>query len=101
MSEPAAYDDFLKLDMRTGEIVEVQDFPRASNPAYKVLVDFGPDVGTSGPIDATAAGEREELVACSDGGLRRFEAGDRLRARHEIADRDTPDGLADHPQAFE
>ena len=45
MSEPASYDDFLKLEMRTGEIVEVQDFPRARNPAYKVRVNFGANVG--------------------------------------------------------
>jgi len=45
MSDPALYDDFLKLDMRVGEIVEVQDFPRARNPAYKVRVRFGPEVG--------------------------------------------------------
>lgn len=45
MSELAAYDDFLKLELRTGEIVEVQDFPRARQPAWKVRVNFGPEVG--------------------------------------------------------
>lgn len=45
MSDPATYDDFLKLDLRAGEIVEVQDFPRARNPAYKVRVNFGAEVG--------------------------------------------------------
>lgn len=45
MSELAAYDDFLKLELRTGEIVEVQDFPRARHPAWKVRVHFGPEVG--------------------------------------------------------
>ncbi len=45
MTETASYDDFLKLEMRVGEIVEVQDFPRARNPAYKVRVHFGEEVG--------------------------------------------------------
>lgn len=39
------YDDFLKLEMRVGRIVEVQDFPRARNPSYKVAVEFG-ELGT-------------------------------------------------------
>jgi len=42
----ATYDDFLKLEMRVGEIIEVQDFPRAHKPAYKVRVDFGAEIGT-------------------------------------------------------
>ncbi len=45
MSELASYNDFLKLDLRVGEIVEVQDFPRARNPAYKVRVAFGGEIG--------------------------------------------------------
>lgn len=35
------YDDFAKIEMRLGKIIEVQDFPRARNPSYKVCVDFG------------------------------------------------------------
>jgi tRNA-binding protein len=38
------YDDFAKIEMRMGKIVEVKDFPRARNPSYKVCVDFG-DLG--------------------------------------------------------
>jgi tRNA-binding protein len=45
MTDTASYDDFLKLDLRVGEIVEVQDFPRARNPAYKVRVRFGESIG--------------------------------------------------------
>lgn len=37
--------DFDKVDMRAGTIVEVQEFPRARKPSYKVRVDFGPEVG--------------------------------------------------------
>jgi tRNA-binding protein len=39
------YDDFDKVDMRTGLIVEVEDFPRARKPSYRVTVDFGPEIG--------------------------------------------------------
>ena len=40
-----SFDDFLKVEMRVGEIVEVQDFPRARNPSYKVRVFFGDEIG--------------------------------------------------------
>lgn len=39
----ATYDDFLRLDIRIGKVVEVQPFPRARNPSYKVAVDVGAD----------------------------------------------------------
>ncbi len=35
------YDDFTKLDIRTGRIVRVDDFPRARKPTYKLWIDFG------------------------------------------------------------
>ena len=39
-------EDFFNLDLRTGRILDVQDFPEARNPSYKITVDFGPQVGT-------------------------------------------------------
>ena len=39
----ASYDDFARLDVRIGKVVEVQPFPRARNPSYKVGVDVGTD----------------------------------------------------------
>jgi tRNA-binding protein len=39
----ASYDDFARLDIRIGKIVDVQPFPRARNPSYKVGVDVGAD----------------------------------------------------------
>jgi tRNA-binding protein len=37
--------DYFALDIRTGRIVDVQDFPEARKPAWKIRVDFGPVVG--------------------------------------------------------
>lgn len=43
--EQIAWEDFQKIDMRVGTVVDVQDFPEARRPAYKVKVDFGPEIG--------------------------------------------------------
>ncbi|MBQ4830877.1 tRNA-binding protein [Alteromonas sp. MMG017] len=40
------WQDFDMVELRTGTIVEVSDFPEARKPAYKLLIDFGEDIGT-------------------------------------------------------
>lgn len=45
MNEHIAYSDFEKVDIRVGRIVDVQDFPDARRPAYKLWVDFGAELG--------------------------------------------------------
>ncbi len=45
MSEAISWDDFAKVDMRVGTIIEVADFPQARNPAYQVKIDFGAELG--------------------------------------------------------
>jgi len=41
----ATYEDFEKIEIRIGVIVDVQDFPQARKPAYKLAIDFGDEIG--------------------------------------------------------
>lgn len=40
-----SYEEFEKVDLRSGTIVKIEEFPRAKKPAYKVWVDFGAELG--------------------------------------------------------
>lgn len=41
-----SWNDFEKIDMRAGTITDVQTFPEARRPAYKLIIDFGEEIGT-------------------------------------------------------
>lgn len=52
-------DDFMEIEMRVGKIVDVQDFPEAKNPSYKLRIDFGP-LGTRRSSAAISPWYRKE-----------------------------------------
>jgi tRNA-binding protein len=55
--------DFEKIDIRAGTIIEVNDFPKAKKPAYKVLIDFGNEIGIKkSSAQITSLYTKEELL---------------------------------------
>lgn len=59
----ATIDDFQKLDIRVGKIIEVNDFPEAKKPAYKLKIDFGAEIGVkNSSVQIVALYSKEELI---------------------------------------
>lgn len=56
------FEDFEKVDIRVGRVIEVEDFPKARNPAFKLKIDFGPELGIkTSSVQAPGAYTKEEL----------------------------------------
>lgn len=57
-----SYEDFEKIDIRIGKIIEVSDFPEARKPLYKITADFGGEVGIKkSAVGTTHLYKKEDL----------------------------------------
>ena len=62
MSDDLGWDEFMRVDMRVGRIVEVEDFPEARRPAWKLRVDFGEQIGVRRSSAQITNYERDQLL---------------------------------------
>ena len=62
MSADLAWDEFMRVDMRVGRVVEVEEFPEARKPAWKLRVDFGGEIGVRRSSAQITNYDRDELV---------------------------------------
>lgn len=62
MNNSITFEDFSKVDLRVGTIVEVNDFPEARNPAYQLTIDFGPLGIKKSSAQITLLYKKEELL---------------------------------------
>ena len=58
----ATFEDFRKIDMRVGRVLEVEEFPEARDPAWKLTIDFGPEIGEKRSSAQIKHYARDELI---------------------------------------
>jgi tRNA-binding protein len=61
VSGEISFDQFLAVDMRVGRVLAVDEFPEARKPAWKLTIDFGPELGTKRSSAQITNYAREEL----------------------------------------
>lgn len=70
----SVYDNFQTLDIRVGKITAVDDFPEARKPAYKLTIDFGPEIGKKhSSVQIVTYYKKEDLVGKKVLGVVNFE----------------------------
>jgi tRNA-binding protein len=58
-----SFEDFQKVDIRLGKVIDIKDFPEARKPAYQFTIDFGPEIGIKrSSAQAVGAHTKDELL---------------------------------------
>ncbi len=87
-----SYNDFEKIDIRVGKIIQVDDFPQARKPAYKLMIDFGPEIGLKRSSAQITNYTKEELLGKLVMGVVNFPPRQIGPFRSEVLTLGVPDG---------